>query len=504
MGLAMPLESTEHGAEPMIIARPQSRRSFLLSGAAIAALGGVARDSRGATLGVALRPGAARAALRGRLQPRSDVWAYNGTVPGPEIRARQGDRLRVLVENGLSEETTVHWHGVRLPNAMDGVPHVTQPPIGPGESFLYDFVLPDAGTYWYHPHANSAAQLGRGLYGALIVEEASPIPVDRDLTWVLSDFRLTQDGAISGDFANMMDASHAGRIGNTITINGAMPEGFAVRAGERLRLRLINAANARIFSLGFEQHRPWVVALDGQPIDPHEPENGRVELGPGMRADLILDMSGDPDQRYGVVDGANRRRRYRLVEFVYSPQTPLRRPAWDPPTRLADNPLSEPTLRGAERHLIELNGGMMNPRMMRGTQPGSGPGGGGMMGGPGMMGGGGMTGMRQGAVWTINGVAAMGHRHEPLLTLRRGRSYVFEIINDSAWHHPMHLHGLVFRVLTRNGQPVARKPWRDTVLMEPGEKAEIAFVADNPGEWMLHCHILEHQESGMMGIIRIM
>ena len=485
----------------MIASSSLTRRSLLLSGGAAAlcaTLGGGGGRARAATVGVQLEAAPGRAALLGRDRPRTDVWAYNGMVPGPEIRVRQGDRLRVLVQNGLREETTVHWHGVRLPNAMDGVPHVTQPPIGPGDSFLYDFVVPDAGTFWYHPHANSSGQLGRGLSGALIVEEPVPVAVDRDVVWVLGDWRLTQDGAISGDFANMMDASHAGRIGNTITINGAFADAFAVRAGERLRLRLINVANARIFALGFDEHRPWVIALDGQPIEPHEPENGRIELGPGMRADLIIDMLGEPTHRYGVIDRFNRRRRYKLVDLAYGPRVPLRRPPAEAPPRLADNPLAEPNPRAIERHVIELGGGMMNPRMMRGMQ-GGGPGGGMMGGGGGNM----MMGMRQGAVWTINGVSATGHRHDPLLTLRRGRSYVFEVINDTAWHHPMHLHGLVFRVLSRNGQPVARKPWQDTVLMDPGDKIEIAFVADNPGDWMLHCHILEHQESGLMGIIRV-
>src|SRR3546814_1309629 len=123
--------------------------------------------------------------LVGAHHPETEVWGYNGTTPGPEIRLRRGDRLRVLVENRLDEETTVHWHGIRLPNAMDGVPHLTQKPIGPGETFAYAFDLPDDGTYWYHPHQRSFEQVGRGLYGALIVEEREPIRVDREVVWVL-------------------------------------------------------------------------------------------------------------------------------------------------------------------------------------------------------------------------------------------------------------------------------------------------------------------------------
>jgi FtsP/CotA-like multicopper oxidase with cupredoxin domain len=423
------------------------------------------------------------------------VWSYNGAVPGPEIRVRQGERLRITVENQLAEETTVHWHGLRVPNAMDGVPHLTQKPIAPGETFVYEFEVPDAGTYWYHPHQRSFEQVGRGLYGQLIVEERQPIEVDRHLTWVLDDWRLLPDAQISGDFGNFMDSSHNGRVGNTVTVNGHILEGFAVRAGERLRLRLINAANARIFALEFQGHRPQVIALDGQPAEPHEPEGGRMVLGPAMRADLVIDMSGDPGGRFTVADTFYRGLEYRLLDLVYSDEPPLRSHPLDAALRLAANTMPEPDLAAAERHEVTFDGGMMG-RMM---------GGGGMMR-DGMMGGmtgGMMRGMRHSGIWSINGVAATGDVMEPFLTLRRGRSYVLAMHNHTAWHHPMHLHGHAFRVIARDGRPTRHQEWQDTVLMAPHERVEIGFVADNPGDWMFHCHILEHQAAGMMGVIRV-
>src|SRR5690606_24216438 len=237
---------------------------------------------------------------------------------------RQGERLHALVENGLDEATTVHWHGVRVPNAMDGVPHLTQKPIGPGETFLYAFEAPDAGTYWYHPHQRSFEQVGRGLYGALIVAEHAPIPVDRDLGWVLDDSRLTEHAAISDDFGSFLDRTHAGRIGNTVTINGLVPDSLAVRAGERIRLRLINAANARIFGLRFDGHRPQVVAIDGQPVTPHAPEDGRIVVAPAMRTDLVIDMTGAPGSRAMVVDDFYPDGAYRLVDLAYGAEPPLR------------------------------------------------------------------------------------------------------------------------------------------------------------------------------------
>ena len=419
------------------------------------------------------------------------MWSYNGAVPGPEIRVRQGDRLRVTVENQLAEETTVHWHGLRVPNAMDGVPHLTQRPIAPGEGFVYDFDVPDAGTYWYHPHQRSFEQVGRGLYGPLIVEEREPIQVDRDVTWVLDDWRLLPDAQISDDFGNFMDSSHNGRVGNTVTVNGRILESFPVRAGERVRLRLINAANARIFGLEFQDHRPTVVALDGQPVEPYELADGRVVLAPAMRADLVIDMSGDPGARFTVADTFYPGLEYRLLDLVYSDEPPLRPHSLEAPLRLATNTQPEPDLATAERHEVSFGGGMMGGMMNSG----------GMMGG-GMMGGM-MRGMQHAGIWSINGVAATGHVMEPFLTLQRGGSYVLAMHNDTAWHHPMHLHGHSFRVIARDGQPTRYREWQDTVLMAPRERVEIAFVADNPGDWMFHCHILEHQAGGMMGVVRV-
>jgi FtsP/CotA-like multicopper oxidase with cupredoxin domain len=410
--------------------------------------------------------------------PATGVWAYNGSVPGPVLRARQGDRLRVHVANDLIEATTVHWHGIRLPNAMDGVPYITQRPIEPGTGFTYEFTLPDAGTFFYHPHQRSYEQVGRGLAGALIVEERTPPAVDRDVLWVLGDYRLNADASVRGGFGNYMDASHAGRIGNTVTLNGRLPETFRVRSGERIRLRLVNAAPARVFALEFRGHRPWVIALDGQPVEPHEPPGGAVLLGPAMRADLILDMTAAPGSRHAVHDGFYRRLAYNLVDLAYGDEAPLRKSAGDPP-RLADNPLAEPDMRSAERHRIVFTGGMMGD----------------------------MRGLRRGMAWAVNGIANgcgdSGLPFEPLLVLRKGRSYVLDLVNDTRWHHPIHLHGHAFRVVSRNGRATRHREWLDTVMLEPRERAEIAFVADNPGDWMFHCHVLEHQASGMMSCIRV-
>ena len=448
------------------------RRAFILGTAAVAAALPGLGFSQGVTMKLRLAP--ARQSLVGPAHPATEVWTYNGMVPGPELRLKQGERLRVEVENALPVDTTVHWHGIRVPNAMDGVPYVTQPPIAAnGGRFVYEFDLPDAGTYWYHPHPGDGEQVGRGAYGALVVEERDPPAVDRDLVWVLSDWRLDREARIRPDFGNAMDASHAGRIGNTVTLNGVIPESFAVRSGERLRLRLINASSARIYGLNFEGHQPWIVALDGQPVAPHWFE--RAVLGPGMRADVILDCTGVPLSRHRVVDDFYRGRAYELLTIQYGAQKPMRE-AFEPAPRLPANPVKEAGPH-AQRHRIVFGGGMM----------------------------GAMPSQREhrGLFWTVNGKAVPHHAHEPLLRLKHGASYVLELVNQTSWHHPMHLHGHLFRVLSKNGKEVLPRQWGDTALLDPDSRAEIAFVADNRGDWMLHCHVLEHQASGMSAVLRV-
>lgn len=431
------------------------------------------------------KPG--KIALVGGTTPLTGVWSYNDTVPGPEIRARQGERLTVTVKNYLAEETTVHWHGLRVPNSMDGVPHLTQKPIAPGETFHYTFDLPDAGTYWYHPHQRGFEQVGRGLYGPLIVEERSPPKIDRDVTWVLDDWRLLKDAQISGDFGNMHDISHSGRVGNTVTINGRIQDKISIRSGERIRLRLINAANARIFRLEFGNLSPWVIAEDGQPVTPYKAPNKNIVLGPAMRVDLIIDMTGKPGEHVTIKDTFYRGLNFRLVDLVYVNEKKSRFTG-EPIPMLPLNTMPEPKLDEAERHHITFGGGMMGG-MMTASMEGR------------------WVDMREmmhrGKSWAINGIVATGHMMDPLLTLTKGKTYILALNNETAWHHPIHLHGHSFRVLSRNGAATKYKPWQDTVLMGPREKTEIAFVADNPGDWMFHCHILEHQAGGMMGVIRV-
>lgn len=411
--------------------------------------------------------------------PPTPVWHF-GSVPGPEIRLRQGETARISVTNNLEEETTVHWHGLRLPNGMDGVPHLTQRPIGAGETFIYEFVAQDAGTFWYHPHQRSFEQVGRGLYGAFIVDEKEAPAFDREVTLVLDDWRLMPDASIADDFGNIHDKSHAGRIGNTVTVNGRLPGRLALRSGERLRLRLINAANARIFALEFSEHRPVIIAIDGHPVAPHTPDDGRIVLAPAMRIDLVLDGLHRPGSRFAVHDTAYPSLESQLFEIAYDAQA-LRPSVPEHDVALPDNPLPEPNIDDAVRHDVVFSGGMMGRVEMTEMR----------------------KMIRRGLAWMVNGVAAEGHVLEPMATLDVNRTHVLAMHNQTGWHHPIHLHGHTFRVLRRNGKETRYREWQDTVLMAPDERVDIAFVADNPGDWMFHCHVLEHQAAGMAGVIRV-
>ena len=465
-----------------------SRRSFLLGSAGAAltvATGSSLRAGNIEEHRIVAAPG--KAHLIGPDRPLTNVWSYDGEIPGRTLRLRQGEPVRIVVENRLDEDTTIHWHGIRLPNTMDGVPGLTQMPIKPGGTFIYEFTPPDAGTFWYHPHADSLQQLGRGLAGVLIVDEPEPPAFDRDVVWMLTDWRLTPEGQIAPGFGNSMEAAMSGRVGNMVTLNGTLPSDQSVQAGERIRLRLVNSSLARIMALRIEDHRPVIVAIDGQPCEPHEPEGGRLFLGPAMRIDLMIDMQGKPGNRYAVIDDYYDGPAYTLTHLAYG-NGPSIRASIERPLALTRNPLPEPQLATALRHALTLQGGMM---------------GGGALSGVGGMN---MPGMAHGAAWAINGTSMTGDGHAgmtPLLTLARGQTCLLTLRNETAWWHPMHFHGHSFKVLSRNGTPVPHDQWNDTVLLAPKDVVECAFVAGNPGGWMLHCHVTDHQMAGLMTVLRV-
>jgi len=428
-----------------------------------------------------LRAAADAAKLMGADKPATPVWAFGGQSPGPVIRIPRNKPVHIRLENALAEPTSVHWHGIRIENAMDGVSGFTQPPVQPGAGFDYRFTAPDAGTYWYHSHHKSWEQVGRGLYGALIVDEDAPVAVDHDLLFVADDWLLADDGTLAGGFGDVHDAAHGGRLGNWLTVNGDTKPTLKVRPGSRLRLRCISAANARIMAFAFPGLTPSIAAIDGQPLQTPETLDGPLVLAPAQRADLIIDVPATPGAVFDVQEvsfGAPIAAAVLAIEG-----TPVRNAPLAEPLVLPANPLSAitPDPAGAVHVDLVMQGGAMGAMRQA-------------------MHGGRMFDMRalimeKGQAWAFNGQA--GKTDTPLVEIARGRTLAVNMVNDTRWPHAMHMHGHHFRVIERNGKPVANAPWRDTELVDVGEKVRIAFVADNPGKWLFHCHMLEHHMAGM-------
>ncbi len=434
-----------------------------------------------ASQALVLRAAKGRAKLLGPDRPETEVWSFNDAIGGPLLRARQGDEFRISLDNQLPQATSIHWHGIRLPNAMDGVSNLTQSPVPARGTFEYRFKLRDAGTYWYHSHNRSWEQMARGLYGMLVVEEPGPPVADRDIAFIVDDWRLDNTGQIDAkSFGALPDLAHAGRLGNWLTVNGQPGPTFKVRTGERLRLRVLNAANARIFRLVFADLKPWVIALDGQPIVPRQVKSGRITVAPGQRVDVLVDMTGEAGTTTPV-KVVFPRQVIDIAKFTYGPKAPLRRGSRAAPESLAANDLPGPlSLKDAVKVPLRMEGGAMGG--MRGA----------MMDGR-------LHDMRDlmsaGKVWAFNGVAGLPQK--PLLTVDRGRTVRIDLDNANRWPHAMHLHGHHFKVVRRNGKDVEGSPWRDTELVQPGERLSLAFVASEPGKWLFHCHMLEHQAGGM-------
>lgn len=393
-----------------------------------------------------------------------DVWAYNDQVPGPVLRVRLGEEVRIKFRNDLPQQTTIHWHGVRVPNAMDGVPGVTQDPIDPGGTFEYRFVPKDAGTFWFHPHVQSAEQVARGLYGVLIVEDPEKLPYHRDEVWVLDDWRLGQDGQLDQRFVTRHDLAHDGRWGQRVTVNGESHKEMRARPGERIRLRLANTSNGRVYQLDFGELNPQAIATDGMYTREPIPFAGR-KMAPGNRIDLDITIPADAaGKRYALTNRFGRQP-MQLATIRVEGEA-LDTPDFKPPS----NPNVPRWAGAAEREVDETY--VLDARR----------------GGP------------HGIEWLINGKVWGEH---DVTALERGRWQKFRFQNDSFRLHPMHIHGQFFKVLARNGVEVDEPYFLDTVLLERKETIDVGMVPVDWGRWLMHCHILEHAEAGMTTEIHV-
>ena len=433
--------------------------------------------------------------LLGPNKPASTLWTFNDDYP-TIIRIPRGTPLRARLTNRLKEHTSIHWHGLRIDNAMDGVPYMTQAPVEEGESFTYEFLPPDTGTFFFHPHCNTIEQLGRGLAGVLIVEGDAPAPYAADLVCALKDWRLDTETGGFIPFLTDRGASRNGTFGTLRTANAAKTPTLTVPPDADIRLRLLNLDVSRISDIAVEGGEAAIIAIDGNAVAPFPLSTWR--LGPAMRVDLAI-RTPPPGKQIQIIDYfAPAPLTLATLQCAPSASTATARTDFDPVPLYAPA-IPKPDLANA----IPL-------RFVFAAATGSEP----QKPLP--------TDIRlpDGEIisfadvlclsdrtyWTINQQSWPEDGHQapppPLANLELGKTYQFDLINNTPHQHPIHIHGHTFLVLGSNKRPLPRH-YADTVLLAPKERIKVAFVADNPGNWMFHCHIIEHQDTGMMGFVRV-
>ena len=389
------------------------------------------------------------------------AWGFNQQVPGPVLKAKQGDTLVVKIVNNLPEATIVHWHGIRLPASMDGTGEV-QKPIEPGETFEYRFAVPDAGTFWYHSHQNETVQMERGMYGGIVIEAETEPTVDMDRILIIDDMKLTKDNSFKshGPIGRWMER-HDGREGSTLLVNGKEDLTLDMHAGQIERWRFVNAASARYFKLSLQGKPFKVIATDGGLLEQPRTET-ELLITPGERYDIVLG-SFDEGETFNIETlPYNRVTFARPKKQKYATVQVKERKA---SRAFIPDKLSEIPMLAAQ-----------NAKVTRSIKMSVGP------------------SLKRGIDFLVN-----NETHCIDTPVMVGDLQVWEVSNTSLIDHPFHLHGFFFQVLEENDRKPVYKAWKDTYNLKPKSKIKIAWMPDNrPGRWMYHCHILEHHAAGMM------
>ncbi|MBL8589664.1 MAG: multicopper oxidase family protein [Methylobacteriaceae bacterium] len=466
-----------------------NRRSFC---AGLASAAGLAAGPAGAQPAGAPRlfePRPVALALPGAARP-VEAWGFDGATPGPLLRLRHGELVNLRLVNSLRAPLALHWQGVRIDNAFDGAPPLTGPATAPGATADLRFTPPDPGLFAYRPGLGAAAaeQLDRGLTGLLIVDEPAPPPVDHDVVAVVDDWRLGPDGAIRADFADPAIVRGAGRVGAIVTVNGRpAPETLAARPGARVRLRLCNAANARLLIVSFLGVRPFILAIDGQPCDPFEPVRQTVPVGPGARFDIAFEMPAAGAAGSIVARGATPPGLSALPDLPLVVLAPTGDPAPPraEPIALPLNPALPPAIRLQDARRVELvlEGGAALPAGLgQALAMGYMPAAAGRPAAP--------------PPWRLNGHAGEGLPAAPLVSVKRGTPVSMAFVNRTSFPQTMHVHGHVMRLLhplDDGWEPY----WRDSVIVPEGKTSRVAFLADNPGRWLVASTSPERQAAGL-------
>ncbi|MFL5740622.1 MAG: multicopper oxidase family protein [Flavisolibacter sp.] len=389
------------------------------------------------------------------------AWGFNQQVPGPILKACKGNTLVVKVKNSLSEPTIIHWHGIRLPASMDGTGEV-QKPIQPGETFEYRFVVPDAGTFWYHSHHNETVQVERGMYGGIVIEDETDPVTDGEKVFLIDDMKLTADNQFKkGNFVGRWKERHDGRQGDTLLVNGKESSTIDMNAGQIERWRFINASSARYFVLHLEGRSFKIIGSDGGLLE-HPQIVTEASLTPGERIDIVVGPFSEGET-------------FAVESLAYNRMTFLKAKRESFATVKVGTPKPSQALIPDTLRIIESlaqQDAEVNRNIKLSVNPS----------------------LKRGIDFKVNN--ALHANDKPV---RVGELQVWEVANASLMDHPFHLHGFFFQVLEEDGKAPQYRAWKDTINLKPRSKIKIAWLPDNrPGMWMYHCHILEHHAAGMM------
>ncbi len=413
---------------------------------------------------------------------KTQTWGFNGNILGPTIRAHTGDKIRMNVTNKLQETTTVHWHGMLLPPSADGGPHQTIPT---NKTWSPEWIITnEAATLWYHPHTmhKTAIHVYRGLAGFFIIDDNNSdslsLPKEYgvdDIPLVVQDRKFDAEGQLVYDHKHPMHEVTTGMLGDTILVNGTYAPYVEVPA-KLVRIRILNGSNARRYNFGFSDNRKFYqIASDGGLL-PAPVERDRVQLAPAERAEILVDLSdakeaftllsypveGDPLKVRGFIlgvasGGTDERQQFKILEIRPKTGNFVKQ---EIPQRLNTieylDEKKAVTTREFRLDTVAFNGKKMDPSRVD-------------------------------------------------QIVREGDIEIWHLSNQSAGTHPIHIHGVQFQVLSRNGQkPQAYETgWKDTISLMPAEDVRLImkFVnyTDSTIPYMYHCHILEHEDMGMMG-----
>jgi FtsP/CotA-like multicopper oxidase with cupredoxin domain len=402
-----------------------------------------------------------------------NAWTYDGGLPGPLIRAKVGDRLVVHFTNQLKEPTTIHWHGVRVPIEMDGVPNISQPEVKTGETFTYDFVVRDPGLFWYHPHVMSAAQVGFGLYGPLQVDDPGDgVGIADELTLVLSDIGFDKRGELEAADSGGPAGQVFGREGQYVLVNGHRRPTIKARAGAWQRWRIVNTAKSRFFLLDMDGQTFTTIGTDGG-LQEHPTEDSTVLITAGERLDVLVRPTGKPGSslvvRAMLYNRGSGSVQYRDVEDLLVVEFTNDPPVKPQPLPAIARRIVAPSAEGATHVPVVL------------TLP--------------------PAGQDGKSEFRVNGVP---YWQAKPFQAKLGETQIWEIKNDTEWDHPFHLHGYFFLPLDEHDEPLKPMAWKDTLNIAMKTTVRFLVVFDErPGEWMFHCHILDHAEGGLMGTVLV-